>query len=116
MPEAKVVAPEGDWAVVNAQTGRQVIWVLPSETVGQPISLAAYKEKTIQISGFLDDGDLEGSNDRGEDKEWFVLQDDETGRQLSAPGLYHVKINPLWIRPVNRRSERDVTFNVIATV
>lgn len=101
--------------VVDAQTGVQIIWTLMPGEIGPPQSIPQYKEKTVQIAGALEDGDVEGSNDPEGLGPWDSLMDNDTGEPLNAPGLYRVKLNPLWIQPVNRKSQGPVRFIIVAT-
>lgn len=98
-----------------AGSGEQVIWVLLPGEDGTPMRLSEYKDKTWQIIGQLERGDVEGTNDPAGKDHWTALRDDDDNELLNKQGLFHVKMNPLWVRPVNRKSQGAVTFNVVAT-
>jgi hypothetical protein len=87
---------------------------MDTASVGAPISKTEYREKTIQITGELEDGDLEGTNTPEVEDSWMVLRDDDTEEKLTRPGLYHVKLNPVAIRP-NVRAGTNVAFDIVYT-
>lgn len=110
----KSVDPEIQRLEGGSEVGCQIRWLgLSAGQDGVPISRPQYKSKTVQVTGELLDGDLEGTNDPRDPTSWMVVRDDEN-RRLTRPGFYHLKINPLFLRPVVRKGEHvgwDIVCN-----
>lgn len=99
----------------GAAVGVRIRWEgMSTGDVGAPVSRTEYPSKTIQVTGELQDGDLEGTNTPENDGTWMALKDDDTEGQLDRPGLYYIKLNPLAIRPSVRQGE-GVAFDMICT-
>lgn len=99
----------------GAAVGVRIRWEgMSTGDVGAPISKVEYPWKTIQITGELQDGDLEGTNTPEDGDSWMALKDDDTEADMTRPGLYYIKLNPLAIRPSVRQGEH-VAFDMICT-
>jgi hypothetical protein len=66
--------------------------------VGEALGLAGYNDKTVTIVGTATTFALQGSNDLSN---WFTLHNiDNADTAITAAGIFLIKENPLWIRPL----------------
>lgn len=111
----RIVIPEIHEIPGGSAVGVRVRWAgLGVDSVGAPVSKTEYRDKTIQITGDLLDGDLEGTNTPEIEDSWMVLLDDDTNDRLKRVGFYHVNLNPIAIRP-HVRDGRHVAFDIVYT-
>lgn len=98
------------------KVGTRMRWAdMDTDSVGEAMTRTEFPRKTVQITGELVDGDLEGTNTPEDPESWVPLVDDTTQMKLSRPGLYAVSVNPLAVRP-SVREGTHVAFDIVATV
>lgn len=88
-----VIAPE-----LESPGARQVTWTpIAGGDTCTPIGLSGYNDKTVTITGTVTTFALQGSNDL---TNWFTLNDIDMTTPIDAAGMFTIKENPLWIRPL----------------
>lgn len=97
MPEATITITDLPGAPGQ---GRCVTWNIFHESPeGEWQSVPQYPNKTVEVSGAPGaEIRLEGTNGPMR-TEGIPLRDDEDHEMIKRAGMYHVALNPLWIRP-----------------
>lgn len=99
----------------GSAVGVRVRWDgLGTGDVGAAMSKPEYQFKTVQVTGALVDGDLQGTNTPDVEDSWMPLLDARDGANLTQRGLYRIELNPLFIRPIVRNGDA-VTFDIVYT-
>lgn len=109
-----VTAPHTEGTTLHYEVFKATWEAMGDDDTGSSVFLAGYADKTVQIAGTLGAGTvvLQGSNDANT---WVTLTDAD-GSNISGVGMYYVRENPLYIRPVTASgSSNDIDVILVAT-